>query len=77
MAAVFIILTGIGALAYTLYPEHTNLIPYYITQVAYPIATIVTLLMATVIEPYMRELRELTDEIKKSSVQGKSSDAED
>lgn len=67
LIAILVSLIGVGAYMYKLYPEYVNLIPFYFMQVAYPIALVVTFLIVFVIEPYMHELRELVDEIKKSA----------
>ena len=74
---VLVILINIVVLVYRLYPEHNTLIPYYLTAIAWPTALIITFLMIFIIEPYMNEMRNMIDEIKKISVQEKNSDAEE
>lgn len=76
LIAIAVAIMGIGSYVYSLYPKYADLIPHYLMQVAYPIAMTVVFLVLFVVEPYMHEIRKLTNEIKKS-VSKKDSDTEE
>lgn len=74
---ILVILISIAVSIYRLYPEQDTLIVYNLTSIALPTALIITFLMVFIIEPYMNEMRNMVDEIKKISVQEKNSDTEE